>query len=55
MEAMPEAAGERVEPSQPAFSQARGMENSDHPQSKHTHTSGEGVMGGWLSVRGELR
>jgi len=45
----------RMECSQPAFSQERGMENSDQPQSRHTMISGEGVMGGWLSVRGRLR
>jgi len=41
--------------SQPALSQERGMENSDQPQSRQTRISGEGVMGGWLSVRGRLR
>jgi hypothetical protein len=41
--------------SQPADNQESGMENSDHPQSVQTLTSGEGVMGGWLRVRGELR
>jgi len=40
---------------QPAESQERGMENSDHPQSRQTRTSGDGVIGGWLSVRGPLR
>jgi len=39
----------------PADSQERGMENSDQPQSRHTRTSGDGVMGGWLKVRGLLR
>ena len=41
--------------SQPADSQESGMANSDHPQSVQTLTSGEGVIGGWLRVRGELR
>jgi len=41
--------------SQPAESQASGMENSDQPQSMQTFTSGEGVMGGWLRVRGKFR
>ena len=45
----------RSERNQPADSQARGMVNSDQPQSMHTQMSGEGVMGGWLSVRGLLR
>jgi len=41
----------RAERNQPAESQERGIENSDQPQSRHTKISGEGVMGGWLSVR----
>ncbi len=41
--------------SQPAESQASGMENSDQPQSMQMLTSGEGVMGGWLRVRGKFR
>lgn len=41
--------------SQPADNQESGMENWDHPQSVQTLTSGEGVMGGWLRVRGEFR
>ncbi len=41
--------------SQPAESQDTGMENSDQPHSVQTLTSGEGVMGGWLRVRGEFR
>ena len=41
--------------SQPAESQESGIENSDQPQSIQTRTSGEGVMGGWLRVRGEFR
>ena len=40
--------------SQPAESQASGIENSDQPQSVQTLTSGEGVIGGWLRVRGEF-
>jgi hypothetical protein len=32
-----------------------GMENPDQPQSRQTCTSGDGFIGGWLSVRGELR
>jgi len=31
------------------------MENSLQPQSRHTRTSGDGVMGGWLMVRLGLR
>jgi len=54
MVAMPEAlmaatlgmACERALWSQPADSQERGMENSDHPQSRQTRMSGGGVMGG---------
>lgn len=45
----------RIGRSQPAESQERGIENSDQPQSKQTRTSGEGVIGGWLSVRWQLR
>jgi hypothetical protein len=45
----------RIAPNHPAASQERGMENSDQPQSRHTRTSGEGVMGGWLKVRTQLR
>jgi hypothetical protein len=41
--------------SQPAVSQASGIENSAHPQSMHAFMSGAGVTGGWLSVRGEFR
>ena len=29
-----------------------GIENSDQPQSMQTRISGDGVSGGWLSVRG---
>jgi hypothetical protein len=36
----------RSERNQPAESQARGMTNSDQPQSRQTRMSGEGVMGG---------
>jgi hypothetical protein len=36
----------RRERSQPAESHARGMTNSDQPQSRQTRISGEGVMGG---------
>ena len=45
----------RCERNQPAESQARGMTNSDQPQSKQTWMSGEGVIGGWLNVWGLLR
>jgi hypothetical protein len=45
----------RIGRSHPAESQERGMENSDHPQSRQTITSGDGVIGGWLSVRMQLR
>lgn len=45
----------RSERSQPADSHEWGIENSDHPQSRQTRMSGDGVMGGWLSVRGLLR
>jgi hypothetical protein len=41
----------RIGRSQPAESQERGMANSDQPQSRQIKTSGDGVMGGWLSVR----
>jgi hypothetical protein len=41
--------------SQPAASQACGIENSDQPQSRQTWISGAGVIGGWLRVRGLLR
>lgn len=41
-----DAACWRSDFSQPAESQERGMENSDHPQSRQTQMSGEGVMGG---------
>jgi len=41
--------------SQPAESQESGIENSDQPQSTQTLTYGEGVIGGWLRVRGEFR
>jgi len=51
----PGAIGERIELNQPAESQERGIENSDQPQSRQTWTSGEGVMGGWLNVRGPFR
>jgi hypothetical protein len=40
------AACGRCERNQPAESQARGMTNSDQPQSRQTRMSGEGVMGG---------
>lgn len=36
----------RSERSHPADSQERGIENSDHPQSRQTRMSGDGVMGG---------
>ena len=39
----------------PAESQERGTENSDKPQSRQIWTSGEGVTGGWLNVRGLFR
>ena len=45
----------RSERSQPPESHERGMENSDHPQSRQTRMSGDGVRGGWLNVRGLLR
>jgi hypothetical protein len=45
----------RCEPNHPAESHALGMENSLHPQSRQTDTSGDGVIGGWLMVRGILR
>jgi len=41
--------------SHPAASQLRGIENSEKPHSWQTFTSGEGVIGGWLNVRGVLR
>jgi hypothetical protein len=41
----------RIERNHPAESQERGIENSDQPQSRHTKTSGDGVIGGWLRVR----
>jgi hypothetical protein len=45
----------RIGRSHPADNQERGMKNSDHPQSRQTRTSGDGVIGGWLKVRGTLR
>jgi len=45
----------RAQWSHPAESQDFGIENSLHPQSRQTSTSGDGVIGGWLSVRGLLR
>jgi hypothetical protein len=45
----------RIGRSHPAESQERGIENSDHPQSRQTMTSGEGVIGGWLRTRLQLR
>jgi hypothetical protein len=39
----------------PAASHERGIANSDQPQSRHALTSGDGVIGGWLNVRGLLR
>ena len=39
----------------PAASHDCGITNSDHPHSTQTRTSGEGVIGGWLRVRGVLR
>lgn len=36
----------RRERNQPAESHARGITNSDQPQSRQTRMSGEGVMGG---------
>jgi len=36
----------RRERNQPAESQARGITNSDQPQSRQTRMSGEGVIGG---------
>jgi hypothetical protein len=47
--------GFRRDRNHPAESQAPGMENSLHPQSKQTRTSGEGVIGGWLMVRNVFR
>jgi hypothetical protein len=44
-----------MERNHPAESQERGIENSDQPQSRQTCMSGEGVMGGWLKVRGLFR
>lgn len=41
--------------SQPAASQALGTRNSEQPQSRQTLTSGDGVMGGKLNVRGLFR
>jgi hypothetical protein len=55
MEAVAGAGCGRIERNHPAESQERGIENSDQPQSKHTRTSGDGVMGGWLRVRRLLR
>lgn len=40
--------------SQPAESHGWGIENTDQPQSRQTVTSGDGVTGGWLRVRGEF-
>jgi hypothetical protein len=48
------AAG-RGERNQPAESQELGTENSEQPQSRQIWTSGEGVKGGWLNVRGLFR
>jgi hypothetical protein len=45
----------RSERSHPADNHERGIENSDQPHSTQTCTSGDGVMGGWLKVRGALR
>ena len=45
----------RAERNHPAESQDRGTENSDQPQSRQMRTSGEGVKGGWLNVRGLFR
>jgi hypothetical protein len=45
----------RRDRNQPAESHARGITNSDQPQSRQTRMSGEGVIGGWLKVRGLLR
>jgi len=45
----------RRDRNQPAESHACGMTNSDQPQSRQTRMSGEGVIGGWLRVRGLLR
>jgi hypothetical protein len=41
--------------SHPAASQLRGTENSLQPQSRQMRTSGDGVKGGWLRVRGRFR
>ncbi len=53
------AARSGIMASRSGFSQAEtqdtGMMNSLQPQSKQTCTSGDGVMGGWLKVRGVLR
>jgi len=49
------AACGRIGRNQPAFNQESGIENIDHPQSRHTLMSGDGVIGGWLNVRGLLR
>lgn len=38
-----------------AESQELGIRNSDQPHSRHARTSGEGVIGGWVSVREVLR
>ena len=50
-----ELAREGVGRSHPAESQELGMENSDQPQSRQMLMSGEGVIGGWLRVRWQLR
>ena len=55
MEGAAAAGWVRDDRSQPAESQERGIENSDQPQSRQTWMSGEGVIGGWLSVRWQLR
>lgn len=54
-QALIQAAVGRTEASQPADSHERGTENSDQPQSRQIRTSGDGVSGGWLNVRGPLR
>jgi hypothetical protein len=55
MDAVAGAGCGRIERNHPAASQERGIENSDHPQSRQTKTSGDGVIGGWLRVRWQLR
>ena len=51
----PGVVGGRNDCNHPAESQDCGIANSDQPQSRQTRTSGDGVIGGWLRVRGPLR